>query len=289
MSTANRRLHSLPEARVSELSDDKVSTEPNQLLKARSPAADPPESDPHHPLAVRKAAMVTIAIGLVHALLVISAALLLQTRTPGIGASDEELVAFYGEPDERRIVVAAGLYLIPFAAIAFLWFFTALRMWISATAPRVNVLLSNVQLASGIIYTTLMLAAGGSLSVMAVSVELSNAAVDPMLARQFPQYGSSLLLVFAMRMAAMFVLTTTNLGRISGILPRWFIYVGFVVSVALLLTASLSSWFVLVFPVWIIAFCVILIDRVRRIPRPLVLLEGGERGKGRALEPDLRS
>jgi hypothetical protein len=269
------------------MGDVTVSTEATELLKARSPALVPAEHDPHHPLAVRKAAMVTIAIGLVHALLLIAAAYLLKTRTPGVRASDEELVAFYNDPDDRRIVVVAGLYLIPFAGIAFVWFFTALRMWISASAPRVNVLLSNVQLASGIIYTTLVLAAGGSMSVMAASVELSNEAIDPMLARQFPQYGTSLLLVFAMRMAAMFVLTTTNLGRISGILPRWFVYVGFVVSLALLLTASLDSWFVLVFPAWIIAFCVILIDRVRRIPRALILLEAGEVGASRAREPDL--
>jgi hypothetical protein len=261
-----------------------VSIEPNELLEARRSATDPPERDPHHPLAVRKAAMMTIGIGLIHALLLISAAFLLKTRTPGVRATDEELIAFYLDPEKRRVVVVAGLYLIPFAGIAFIWFFTALRMWIIASAPRVNVLLSNVQLASGIIYTTLVLAAGGSMSVMAASIELSDGAVDPMLARQFPQYGASLLLVFAMRVAAMFVLTTTNLGRISGILPRWFVNVGFIVGVALLFTASLDSWFVLVFPGWIITFCVILIDRVRRIPRALILLEAGELDSGRALE-----
>lgn len=183
-------------------------------------------------IAVRKAAMLTASLGLVHALLFISSALLLKARTPGINATDEELIAFYNDPDKRRIVVAAGLYLLPFAGIAFIWFFVALRSWISASAPRVNVMLSNVQLVSGIIYTTLVLAAGGSMSVMAASVELSNEHIDPLLARQFPQFGASLLLVFAMRMAAMFVLTTTNLGRITGILPRWFIVAGFAVGVS---------------------------------------------------------
>jgi hypothetical protein len=199
------------------------------------------------------------------------AALLLKARTPGLDASDEELIAFYNDPDERRVVVVAGIYLLPFAAIAFIWFFVALRMWISASAPKVNMMLSNVQLVSGIIYTTLVLAAGGSMSVMAATIELTDAEIDPLLARQFPQFGASLLLVFAMRMAAMFVLTTTNLGRISGILPRWFIVIGFAVAIGLLLTASLSAWLVLVFPAWIIVFCVILIDRARKIPRELTV------------------
>ena len=192
--------------------------------------------------------MLTAGIGLVHALLLMAGAFVLKTQTPGVAASDEELIAFYQDPEQRRIAVAAGLYLIPFAGIAFIWFFVALRMWISASAPRANVMLSNVQLVSGIIYTTLILAAGGAMSVPAVTVELSKEAVDPLLARQLPQYGASLLLVFAMRMAAMFVLTTTNLGRLSGILPKWFIGIGFVMAAGLLLTASFSSWLVFVFP-----------------------------------------
>ncbi len=215
----------------------------------------------------------TAALGILHALLFMAAAMLLKWQTPGLKASDEELISFYNDPNERRVVIIAGLYLLPFAGIAFIWFFISLRTWISASAPRIDVILSNVQLVSGIIYTTLVLAAGASMSVTALTIESSNVDIDPLLARQFPQFGTSLLLVFAMRMAAMFVLTTTNLGRLSGILPRWFVVAGFVVAVVLLLTASLNSWLILVFPAWILIACVILIDRARKIPRTLILTE----------------
>ena len=97
-----------------------------------------------------------------------------------------------------------------------------------------------------------------------------------MLARQFPQYGVSLLLVFAMRMAAMFVLTTTNLGRLSGILPKWFVVMGFAVAIGLLFTASFSSWLVFVFPAWILVFSAILVDRARKISPDLVVADPGE-------------
>jgi hypothetical protein len=258
-----------------------VRRNPDELLRVVSPDYRPPAHDLQDPdpLAVRKSALLTAAIGLVHSLLLIAGSLLLKTQTPGLDASDEELMAYFGDPDQRRIIVLAGLYLIPFAGIAFIWFFVALRMWLSASAPRLNVMLSNVQLVSGIIYTTLVLAAGGAMSVMAVTIELSNGAVDPMLARQFPQYGASLLLVFAMRMAAMFVLTTTNLGRLSGILPRWFVVMGFVVAVGLLFTASFSSWLVFVFPAWILVFCAILVDRARKISPDLVVSDPGELAK----------
>ena len=79
-----------------------------------------------------------------------------------------------------------------------------------------------------------------------------------------------------MRMAAMFVLTTTNLGRLSGILPKWFILIGFVTAAGLLLTASFSSWLVFVFPGWVLVFCVVLINRARTISRDLVVSEPGE-------------
>jgi hypothetical protein len=225
---------------------------------------------------VRKAALLTAAIGLVHSLLMIAGSLVLKTQTPGLAASDAELIAFFEDPDQRRVVVIAGLYLIPFAGIAFIWFFVALRMWISASAPRLNVMLSNVQLVSGIIYTTLVLAAGGAMSVTAVTIELSEGTIDPYFARQFPQYGASLLLIFAMRVAAMFVLTTTNLGRLTGILPRWFVVMGFIVAVGLLFTASFSSWLVFVFPAWILVFCGILVDRARKIAPDLVVSDPSE-------------
>jgi hypothetical protein len=203
---------------------------------------------------------------------------LLKSRAPGLNASDAEIVSFYSDPNNRRLILFAGLYLIPFAGIAFIWFIVSLQMWESGSAIRQNVLFSNVQLVCGVIYTALLFVGGASMSVVAAIVELTDTPINPVQARQFPQYGTSIILVFAMRMAAMFVLTTSNLGRSTGILPRWFIYVGFVFAVGLLLVASLSAWLVIVFPAWILVFSTILLRRARRIPRDLVIGDGIETG-----------
>jgi hypothetical protein len=168
-------------------------------------------------------------------------------------------------------VIAVGLYLIPFTGIALIWFIVALRMWVTATAPRENVLFSNIQLVSGIIFTALLFVAGASMSVTAATVEFSSGPIDPLLARQFPQYGSMVLLVFGMRMAAMFVLATSNIGRSTGILPNWFAYLSYAMALGLLLSISLSPWLVVVFPAWILACCAILLDRARKISRDLVV------------------
>jgi hypothetical protein len=238
--------------------------------------AEPADDDPHHPLTVRKAAILTAAVGVAHALLVMTALLLLKMRAPDVRASDAALLAFYSEPENRRVYVIAGLYLIPFAGIAFIWFVVALRMWIRGSARREYVLVSNVQFVSGIIYTPLLLAAGAAMTVLAVSVEMSDAPIDPFAARQFPQYGTSLILVFAMRMAGMFVLSTTSITRSAKILPRWITVLSVAVAAGLFLTASLRSWLILVFPGWILVFCGILIDRARKISSEHVLPERGQ-------------
>jgi hypothetical protein len=216
------------------------------------------------PRSRRHAALVTVGVGMAHALLFL-VSYWLVTSSPGAHSSDEEIVAFY-ESGGRRQLILVGLYLMPFAGIAFLWFSVALRTWIRASSPRESELFSGVQLVSAILYVGLFFAAAAASSVMAVSVEFSRSPVDPVVARQFPQYGATLFLVFAMRMAAMFVFTTSRIGRTAGVLPRWFTHLGLVVGLVLLLSASFTRVLVLVFPLWLLALCALLLGRARQLP-----------------------
>jgi hypothetical protein len=107
--------------------------------------------------------------------------------------------------------------------------------------------------------------------VLAASVEFSDGDIDPVVAQQFPQFGNTLVLVFALRMAAMFVLTTSTIGRTSRVVPPWFAWSGYVVAVFLLLSASLESWLALVFPIWLLVLSGLLLRRARRIPPTIML------------------
>jgi hypothetical protein len=115
--------------------------------------------------------------------------------------------------------VVVGLYVMPFAGMAFLWFIVSLRMWAAASVRSHSVLQSNLQLVSGIIFVALFFTGAAASSVLAVSVQFANGPVDPGAARQFPVFGQSLILFFAMRMAAMFVFTTSGIGRSPGSCP----------------------------------------------------------------------
>ena len=223
-----------------------------------------PSSGEIDEVSLRKAVWLVAGMGALHALLFLLSYGLL-TSVPGAHAPDEEIVAFYQSGDRRRLILV-GLYVMPFAGIAFLWFCMALRVWIRVGSSRANELLAGMQLASGILYVALFFAAAAASSVMAVSIEFSRSPVDPMVARQFPQFGGALLLVFAMRMAAMFVFTTSRLGRMSGALPVWFARFGLVIGLFLLLSASFNRALVLVFPLWLLAACVLLLVRRWRPP-----------------------
>lgn len=207
----------------------------------------------------RKAFLLLVGMGCLHALLFLLAYGLLSS-TPLANASDDEILAFYQSGSQRRLVLV-GLYVMPFAGIAFLWFSTILRVWTRAHA--LHELLSGIQLVSGILYVGLFFVGAAASSVMAVSIEYSSSPVDPVVARQLPQFGGTLLIAFAMRMAAMFVFTTSRLGRMAEVLPRWFANLGVVVGLFLLLSASFSRALVLVFPLWLLAFCVLLLVRGR--------------------------
>jgi hypothetical protein len=222
-------------------------------------------------LNVRRAASRTAALAIVHALLVCASYFLLL-QAPGASASDEEFVDFYGSSADRRLLVVAGFYLMPFAGIAFMWFIVALRVWIRGAALGVvDEMYSGGQLVSGIVFLALFFTAAAAVSVLAVSAESSEMNVDPAMARQFTDLGWALVSVFAMRMGAVFVITTSALGRRHGFLPGWFVIVGYLIGVFLLLSASVSALFALVMPLWMLVLGGLLLMRARSLPAgPLV-------------------
>jgi hypothetical protein len=218
---------------------------------------------------LRQAAMLTAGVGIAFSLLFMLAYWLLS-GTPGAKAPDREISAFYASDNSRRLVLV-GLYIMPFAGMAFVWFIVALRMWISRSNRRENILLSNIQLVSGIVFVALFFASAATTSASAATVEFGGADVDPQLARQLPLYGNTLMMVFAVRMAAMFVFATSNIARTSSLLPRWFTIGGFIVGLFMLLSVSFTPVLVLAFPVWMLCLCGLLLWRARRIPRELTV------------------
>jgi len=231
------------------------------MEKTMDPERKPVDiTDESHQTTQRDALQIGV-LGAVFAILFL-VSLWLLNAVPKPREGDQAFQEFYSG-DERRKVVIVGLYLLPLSAIAFIWFLASLRQWVARTWPIDRQIIGTVQLLSGVAFITLALASSAATIIPAAAVELSDQAFDPALARQFPLYGDALLLVFGIRMAAMFVMTTANMGLKSAVLPKWFVYLSFLLSAILLLSYSLSIWLVVGFPVWVLALGLLIIYGAR--------------------------
>jgi hypothetical protein len=62
-----------------------------------------------------------------------------------------------------------------------------------------------------------------------------------------------LLNVYAMRMAAVFTLTTVTIARQTKIVPAWLWVAGLATALVLLVVVNFTPWVELLFPLWILA------------------------------------
>jgi len=163
----------------------------------------------------------------------------------------------------RRLVVIA-LNLTPFAGIAFLWFIGVARDRIGEHEDR---FFSTVFLGSGLLFVAMLFVSGAVAGGLVVAP--GSDAVAP--SEAVWGYGGriiySLITVYAMRMAAVFMMSSTTLLLRLGLVPRWFAIGGYVAAVVLLLTSGSVQLLELVFPFWVLALSVhilIVTFRLRR-------------------------
>jgi hypothetical protein len=212
--------------------------------------------------AFQHAARLTGMVGMAFAILFV-VSMFAFAQAPRLDASDDEVIAFY-QGGNHELVRIGGLYLLPLAAIAFLWFIASLHAWVGLSGHPIDRLMSTVQMLGGVSFVTLSLAAAAAATVASLSYE--HYVLSPDLARQFPLFGRTLLVVFGMRMAALFVMSTAKLGHSSGLLPTWFQWLSIAVGLALFASASLNVWLTLIFPLWVALLCIMI--WLRRSMRP---------------------
>ena len=125
-----------------------------------------------------------------------------------------------------------ALNLLPFAGIAFLWFIGVVRDRIGPAEDR---LFATVFLGSGLLFIAMLFATG------AIAGGLVLTASDQPAAGVWP-FGRriifTLFTVYAMRMAAVFAISTTTIATRLRLAPRWLTVLGLATGAILLLTAG---------------------------------------------------
>jgi hypothetical protein len=214
------------------------------------------------------AARLAAISGLVFVVLFV-VALVLVRRTPALGAPDAAYAAFYADGGDQ-VYVAIGLYLVPFAGIAFLWHMTAMRNVLDTLIPAPSTMAYGLNLLGGVIFVTLLFAGTAAVGAIAFGVYFGHAPVeDPAAARALAGVGYGLVFVFAVRGAGMFAITTTTLLRNAGVLPRLAAIVGYLLSAFLLLAVTNNPVAVLVFPAWVVLVSTFLLRHSRRSSAPV--------------------
>ena len=196
------------------------------------------------PLRTPRAAAVA---GIIFSLLMATALVLLRISVPARPGGTGAWLTDSG----KRAAVAVALNLIPFAGIAFLWFIGVVR---DRVGEREDRFFASVFLGSGLLFVAMLFVAaavsGGLIAGASAGLPDTGTLA---LARNIT---TSLLNVYAMRMAAVFTLTTVTIARRTQIVSRWLTLAGLASALVLLIGIGISPWAELVFPAWILALSV---------------------------------
>jgi hypothetical protein len=163
--------------------------------------------------------------------------------------------------DTRTIAVA--LNMIPFAGVAFLWFIGVLRDRLGHLEDRffATVFFGSALLFLAMLFTSAAII-GAVMLVASVSEphELMSSATF-----RFARASSYIIMnVYAIKMAAVFMISTSTVVIRTAIVPRWIALLGFLLALVLLVGSAFISWSIAVLPVWVLLMSVyILIDNLR--------------------------
>jgi hypothetical protein len=174
------------------------------------------------------------------------------------------LVLVRSQPDPTTpspAVVIGGLYLAPFAGIMFLWFVAVIRDQIGEREDR---FFATVFFGSGLLFVALLFTTAAVVSTPTALVSFMDG-VQPSVEGMtiLRALGYTLLFAFATRAAAVFMVATATIGIRSGVFPRWFALVGYVLGIVLLVAVSFVDWFILVLPAWVAVVSLFILRRER--------------------------
>lgn len=195
--------------------------------------------------------------GIVFSLLLICSLWLLRLVPP---TGSIELAAWLQESSRKATL---ALNLVPFAGIAFMWFLGVLRDRLGAMEDK---FFATVFLGSGLMFLGMLFVAasagGGLLRAYAVAPNLLDGDAAFSFARAFSY---DLMHIYAFKMAAVFMVTTSTLALRTQVTARWIAWLGYLSALFILIGSGFLDWVLFVFPCWVLLVSVyVLIDNLHR-------------------------
>jgi hypothetical protein len=146
--------------------------------------------------------------------------------------------------------VALALNLVPFAGVAFLWFIGVLRDRLGEQEDR---FFATVFLGSALLFLATLFAAAavaGAFILVASSAD-PDELVKSSTFRLARATTYILVNIYALKMAAVFMISTSTVLISTRIAPRWIAILGYVLASILLVGSFYISWSLAVLPLWV--------------------------------------
>jgi hypothetical protein len=198
-------------------------------------------ASPNQPQALPRVAAVA---GLLFSLLMLISLGIFRFAVPDVPEEQSAVNTRFGH------ALTLSLHIVPFAGLAFLWFIGVLRHRMGASEDQ---FFGTVFLGSGLLFVASLFAATAIAgAVLGASHARPGEQVSGEVYYFARQVGYSFLNIFAVRMAGVFIFSTSVIALRTGIFPRWIAFSGFVCGLILLLVISNWLWIVVLFPLWTI-------------------------------------
>jgi len=206
--------------------------------------------------------------GIIFSLLLTVSLLLLRLSVP---ANPHEVGSWL---KTSRQHVSIALNLIPFAGVAFMWFLGVLRDRLGAKEDR---FFATVFLGSGLMFLGMLFVAAASVGGLILAYAgAPSTLLNPGTFSFGRAFAYDIMHIYAFKMAAVFMVTTSTLLLFTQAAARWIAMLGYASALALLIASGFFDWILFVFPAWVLLVSVyILIDNARREARAKRVEERG--------------
>src|SRR5665647_888598 len=149
----------------------------------------------------------------------------------------------------RRTLALVAINLIPFAGIAFLWFMGVIR---DRMGEREDKFFATIFLGSGLLFVALLfVSAAVAIGLIAMLKTAPLETTQSQIWTLGYHTTFALLNIFAIRMAAVFMLSTSTIALRASFINRWLSYLGIAIALILLVASDVVAYINLLMPLWV--------------------------------------
>ena len=161
--------------------------------------------------------------------------------------------------------MSLALNFIPFAGVAFFWFLGVLR---DRLGQKEDQFFATVFLGSGLMFLGMLFVAASAMGGLTLANSAASGGLPGSATFAFARaFTYNVMQIYALKMGAVFMITTSTLALNTNLTARWIAFLGYVLAALLLVGSGYLDWVLFIFPAWVLLVSAyILVDNLRESP-----------------------